>query len=186
MSTQVELNGATDHLPLSYQDPPSIVPTAQCEAKIVLLIEGRPLMGEMFCHALKEAAGELDVRILHNLEDMMPAASLAIFSFVQRNSDPLFVAFVVQQLRSKVGDTPLFIVTENSDPAIARLADDFGLQGWASASMGFDAMITPLSARPWFPWAPPQQKPHLVDADSRPGMQMAAMHACCAGAKPAF
>ena len=174
MSTQVELNGATDHLPLPYQDPPSVVPTAQCEAKTVLLIESRPLMGEMFCHALKEAASELDVRILHNLEDVMPAASLAVFSFVQRNSDPLFVAFVVQQLRSKVGDMPLFIVTENSDPAIARLADDVGLQGWASASKGFDAMIAAIRAA-LVSRAPPQQKPHRLDADSRPAMQMAAM-----------
>jgi DNA-binding NarL/FixJ family response regulator len=172
MSTQVEMNGTTDHHPLPFDDHSSNAAPGRHEAGNILLIESRPLMGEMFCHAVKEAASDLDVRILHSLEDPMPAAALAVFSFVQRNSDPLFISFVVQQLRARLGDLPLLIITENADPATARLVDEAGLRGWTSASMGFDAMIAALRAA-LAARMPPRESTPLASGDARAPLQVA-------------
>jgi DNA-binding NarL/FixJ family response regulator len=120
-------------------------------AKVVLLIESRPLMGEIFSHALKEAAHDMDVRIASCLEDVAPDASLAILSFAQRSSDPFYINFVIQQLRSKIGDLPLLVITDSADPAIARIMEDAGVLSWITAPMGFGAVVNAIRQALSFP-----------------------------------
>ena len=124
------------------QTEPSALPVA--DRKVVLLIESRPLLGEIFSHALKEAADDIDVRIMGAPGEGGTQASLAILSLVQRSTDPLFIAFVIQQLQARIGKLPLLVVTDNSDPSIGRLMDEAGVHSWITASMGFNAMVSAI------------------------------------------
>jgi DNA-binding NarL/FixJ family response regulator len=119
-------------------------PECQSESKTLLVVENRSLVGEIFVHAIKKAAGEWNVRLVENLDEARPEGSLAVFSFMQRDSDPYFIASVLQQLRTKLGDTPLFVIIDSADPAVIRTVGEAGLQGWISASMGFDAVISAI------------------------------------------
>ncbi|MDZ5453589.1 response regulator transcription factor [Labrys sp. ZIDIC5] len=124
------------------QAEPGTLPVV--DRKVVLLIESRPLLGEIFSHALKEAADDIDVRIMGAPGEGGTQASLAILSLVQRSTDPLFIAFVIQQLQTRIGKLPLLVVTDNSDPAIGRLMDEAGVHSWITASMGFNAMVSAI------------------------------------------
>ncbi|PRH85884.1 hypothetical protein C5L14_20295 [Labrys okinawensis] len=124
------------------QTEPSALATT--DRKVVLLIESRPLLGEIFSHALKEAADDIDVRIMGAPGEGGAQASLAILSLVQRSTDPLFVAFVIQQLQARIGKLPLLVVTDNSDPPIGRLMEEAGVHSWITASMGFNAMVSAI------------------------------------------
>ena len=119
-------------------------PESLSEPKTILLVENRSLVGEIFVHAIKKAAGEWNVRLVQNLDEARPEGSLAVFNFMQRNSDSLFISFVLQQLRAKLGDTPLFVIVDSADPAVIRTVGEAGLQGWISVSMGFDAIISAI------------------------------------------
>jgi DNA-binding NarL/FixJ family response regulator len=112
--------------------------------KTVLLVEDRSLVGEIFVHAIKEGAGEWNVHLIRNLEDARPEGALAVFSFMHRDSDSLFIAFALQQLRAKLGDTPLFVIIDSPDPAAIKTLGEAGLQGWISASMGFEAILSAI------------------------------------------
>jgi DNA-binding NarL/FixJ family response regulator len=112
--------------------------------KVVLLIESRPLLAEIFSHALKEAAQDLEVRIASSLEDTDLHTSLAVLSFMQRSSDPLFISFVIQQLKVRIGNLPLLVITDGDDPTLGRVMEETGVQNWVTASMGFSAMIAAI------------------------------------------
>ncbi|GLS20040.1 DNA-binding response regulator [Labrys miyagiensis] len=112
--------------------------------EVVLLIESHPLLAEIFSHALKEAAQDLEVRIASSLEDADLHASLAVLSLMQRSSDPLFIGFVIQQLKARIGNLPLLVITDGADPAIGRVLEESGVQNWVAASMGFSAMIAAI------------------------------------------
>jgi DNA-binding NarL/FixJ family response regulator len=141
MSHYVDFNGTLDQ-----NDPirNGAVIESSAARKIVLLIESRPLMGEIFSHALKEAAHDLDVRIMSSLEDAGLQASLAVLSFVQRSSDPLFIGFVIQQLQARIGTLPLLVITDSADPAIGRLMEELAVQSWVTAPMGFGAVVNAI------------------------------------------
>jgi DNA-binding NarL/FixJ family response regulator len=109
--------------------------------KTVLLIESRPLMGEIFSYALREAADDLDVHIMANVEEACPTASLGVVSFVQRSSDPLFIGFVIQHWQARLGNLPLLAVTDSDDPAIGRVMVEYGVRHWVTAPMGFNAIV---------------------------------------------
>jgi DNA-binding NarL/FixJ family response regulator len=137
MSSKPESNGA--ELPSASQ-----YPSDDKTILTILVVENRPLMGEIFAHALKKAAGEWNVRLVQNLDEGRPEGSLAVFNFMQRDSDSYFIAFILQQLRTKLGDTPLFVIIDSADPAAIKTVDEAGLQGWISTSMGFDAIVSAI------------------------------------------
>lgn len=141
MSHHVTCNDMLDRHDQRQIDPGTLPVSSR---KVVLLIESRPLLGEIFSHALKEAAEDIDVRIMGASGEGGPQASLAILSLVQRSSDPLFIAFVIQQLQARIGKLPLLVVTDNSDPAIGRLMEETGVYSWITASMGFNAMVSAI------------------------------------------
>jgi DNA-binding NarL/FixJ family response regulator len=141
MNHPANFQDAMDHRDLKNDDA-VIDPSPTC--KIILLIESRPLMGEIFSHALKEAADDIDVRIVSNLGEIGTQASLAVLSFIQRSSDPLFIAFVLQQLKARLGNLPLLVITDSADPAIGRIMAESGVQNWMTASMGFGAIVAAI------------------------------------------
>lgn len=108
---------------------------------IVLLIEDRPFMGEIFSRALMDADEDIDVRIVGSLDEADQPASLAVLSFVQRSSDPLFIAFLVQRLKIRIGSLPLLVVTDSADPAVGDVLEEAGVRNWLTAAMGFAAVI---------------------------------------------
>lgn len=162
MSHHVTCNDMLDcHDPI--QTDPAAQPTP--DRKVVLLIESRPLLGEIFSHALKEAAADIEVRIMGSPDETDRPASLAILSLVQRSSDPLFVAFVVQQLQARIGKLPLIIVTDTADPSIGRLAEEAGIHSWITAAMGFKAMVAAIRDALALP---PQEAPAPFRAQPSP------------------
>jgi DNA-binding NarL/FixJ family response regulator len=150
-------------------------PESLSEPKTILLVENRSLVGEIFAHAIKKAAGEWNVRLIQNLDEAKPEGALAVFNFMQRDSDSFFITCVLQQLRAKLGDTPLFVIIDSADPAVIRTVGEAGLQGWISASMGFDAIISAIRrAMTVSPF--PDEMPSLSDSVDEPLAQMAAVH----------
>ncbi|WP_413989220.1 response regulator transcription factor [Labrys okinawensis] len=141
MSENVDFNDIEDqHTP----ENTGTVMESSAARKVVLLIENRPLLAEIFSHALKEAAEDLEVRIASSMEDTDLQASLAVLSFMQRSSDPLFIAFVIQQLKGRIGNLPLLVITDSADPAIDRVMEETGVQNWVTASTGFGAMVAAI------------------------------------------
>ena len=174
MIDQAEMHAAPDPRRIAQNGPMPSASACSPDGATLVLIENRPLMGEIFAHAIKRAASDWNIHVMRNLDEPPPTAALAVFNFVQRTPDSLYVAFVIQQLRARLGDMPIFFIVDNDDPAAERIIGEAGLQGWVSASAGFEAVISALRQAMVAPCGPDDTGRLALACEERP-RQMASM-----------
>lgn len=113
----------------------------------ILIIEGRPLLGEMMAYALQPAIRGTSVRLIRALSQAYPKGPhIAVYSFLHRRTEPPMFDMVIERLNNRLNGTPLIVITEGFDLDLARIVERHGVRGWVPASYGFDILIAAIRA----------------------------------------
>ncbi|MDQ0440273.1 DNA-binding NarL/FixJ family response regulator [Kaistia dalseonensis] len=111
----------------------------------ILIIEGRALVGEMLASALNAAMENASIRVIKSLNQVYPRdPQIAVFNFMHRQVDAGAIDAVIRCVVSRIGETPLVILTDSVDARIAEVVERHRVRGWVAASFGFDIFVAAI------------------------------------------
>ncbi len=111
------------------------------ERKIVIIDE-RPLLGDLLKHALHDSLHDITVHVAYDLGKVYADDSqLILFNFMLREKSPAYVDYTLRKIRRCVGRMPLVVLADEANDDFLEIIERHHLRGWIDVSLGFQVLI---------------------------------------------